>query len=200
MQFTGARFHVRKIRKCESTEGRHMKHRLVDATPYSRLPPDPDVDDDSDGQSSSSLAMVFQLSKVKLLPSCTRQKARSNFSLQESAQGVKGFALLSEVVQQLNVVEVHTSGAQKSCLWFRTESAAGALQQTPQRSEAARNASRLGRMLTKRHRAWRLARQCSPAREGFAVAHGPCPGGSPPLLMAAARAELVSERVSDMSG
>jgi len=96
MQSTGARFHVHKIRKCESTEGRYMKRRLVDATPCSRLPPDPDVDDDDDGQSSSSSAavVVLQLIQVKPLPSCTHQKARSNFSRQEIAQGIKGFAHL----------------------------------------------------------------------------------------------------------
>jgi len=111
MQSTGARFHVHKIRKCESTEGRYMKRRLVDATPCSRLPPDPDVDDDDDGQSSSSSAavVVLQLIQVKPLPSCTHQKARSNFSRQEIAQGIKGFAHLSEVLQQLNIVEVPTS-------------------------------------------------------------------------------------------
>ena len=59
MQSTGARFHVHKIRKCESTEGRHIKRRLVDATSCSRLPPDPDVDDDDDdGQPSSSSSAV----------------------------------------------------------------------------------------------------------------------------------------------
>ena len=60
--------------------------------------------------------------------------------------------------------------------------------------------SHSSKMLTKRHRLWRLARQCSPAREGFAVAHGPCPSSCAPLLMAAARAELVSLCGSDMSG
>ena len=104
MQSTGARFHVHKIRKCESTEGQHIKRRLVDATSCSRLPFDRDVDDDDDGQSSSSsssAAMVLQLSQVKPLPSCTRQKARSNFSAQEIAQGIEGFVRLSEVLQQL---------------------------------------------------------------------------------------------------
>ena len=54
-------------------------------------------------------------------------------------------------------------------------------------------------MLTKRYRVYRLAEQSAQAREGFAVAPGPCPSGSPPLLMAAARAGLVSQRGSDMS-
>ena len=57
-----------------------------------------------------------------------------------------------------------------------------------------KTAAHSSKTLTKRHRLYRLARQCSPAREGFAVAPGPCPSGSPPLLMAAARAELVSQR------
>ena len=40
-----------------------------------------------------------------------------------------------------------------------------------------------------------LARQCSPAREGFAVAHGPCPSSSPPLLMAPGQAASSHSRV-----
>ena len=56
------------------------------------------------------------------------------------------------------------------------------------------------KMLTKRSCVRRLARQCSPAREGFAVAQGPCPSGSPPLLMAPVRAGLASQRGSEMSG
>ena len=63
-----------------------------------------------------------------------------------------------------------------------------------------KTAAHSSKMLTKRHRLFRLAQQCSLAREGFAAAHGPCPSGSPPLLMAAARAGLVSQRGSDMSG
>ena len=42
-----------------------------------------------------------------------------------------------------------------------------------------KTAAHSSKMLTKRSRAWRLARLCSPAREGFAAAHGPCPSGSP---------------------
>ena len=47
--------------------------------------------------------------------------------------------------------------------------------------------------VTKRHRLYRLAGQLAQAREGFAVAPGPCLSGSPPLLMAAARAGLVPQ-------
>ena len=61
-----------------------------------------------------------------------------------------------------------------------------------------KTAAHSSKMLTKRHRLYRLARQLAQAREGFAVAPGPCPSGSPPLLMTAARAGLVSQRGSDM--
>ena len=63
-----------------------------------------------------------------------------------------------------------------------------------------KTAAHSSKMLTKRHRLYRLAGQFPQAREGFAVAPGPCPSGSPPLLMAAARAGLVKQRGSDMSG
>ena len=63
-----------------------------------------------------------------------------------------------------------------------------------------KTAAHSSKMLTKRHRLYRLAGQLAQAREGFAVAPGPCPSGSPPLLMAAARAGLVSQRGSDLSG
>ena len=63
-----------------------------------------------------------------------------------------------------------------------------------------KTATHSSKMLTKRHRLYRLAGQLAQAREGFAVAPGPCLSGSPPLLMAAARAGLVSERGSDLSG
>ena len=63
-----------------------------------------------------------------------------------------------------------------------------------------KTAAHSSKILTKRSRVRRLARRCSPARESFAAAQGPCQSGSPPLLMAAARAGLVSQRGSDMSG
>ena len=63
-----------------------------------------------------------------------------------------------------------------------------------------KTAAHSSKMLTKRHRLYRLAGQLAQAREGFAVAPGPCLSGSPPLLMAAARAGLVSERGSDLIG
>ena len=63
-----------------------------------------------------------------------------------------------------------------------------------------KTAAHSSKMLTKRHRLYRLAGQLAQAREGFAVAPGPCLSGSPPLLMAAARAGLVSQRGSDLSG
>ena len=61
-------------------------------------------------------------------------------------------------------------------------------------------AAHSSKMLTKRHRLYRLAGQLAQAREGFAVAPGPCLSGSPPLLMAAARAGRVSQRGSDLIG
>ena len=63
-----------------------------------------------------------------------------------------------------------------------------------------KTAAHSSKMLTKRHRLYRLAGQLAQAREGFAVAPGPCLSGSPPLLMAAARAGRVSQRWSDMIG
>ena len=62
-----------------------------------------------------------------------------------------------------------------------------------------KTAAHSSKMLTKRSRAWWLTRLCSPARESFAAAQGPCRSGSAPLLMAAARAGLVSQRGSEMS-